>query len=161
MSLNCLGMLVAVAVGSAPAHATDDLSSGLLGCASLGVDSERLTCYDRLAARLGTHKDHPQAAVAAPPAKEVFGLKAAPERPVAKTVEHSELNSVSARVTSLRARSQGGVTVELDNGQSWEELGNTDLELEVGDTVTIARGALGSFRLTTPHKRIAKVTRVR
>jgi hypothetical protein len=161
MRLCCLGFLVAAAMGAAPGHAADDLGLGLLGCASLGVDSERLACYDRLAAGLRMQKDHPRAAVPAPPAKEVFGLKAAPERPAAKSVEHSELNSVRARVTSLRARSQGGVRVELDNGQSWEELGTTDLELEVGDSVTIARGALGSFLLTTPHKRIAKVTRVR
>jgi hypothetical protein len=92
----------------------------------------------------------------------VFGLKAAPERLTArKPVERSELESVTARVTSLREHPHGGVTVELDNGQSWEQLGNTDLQLDVGDTVKISRAALGSFSLTTPRSRIAKVTRIR
>jgi len=149
-------------VGSQPVRAADEVSSGVLVCSGLGVDSERLACYDRLADRLHADKDHSPPAVAAAPAKEVFGLRAAPERPTAgKPVERSELESVSARVTSLREHPHGGVTVELDNGQSWQQLGNTDLQLDVGDTVQISRGALGSFSMSTPHKRVAKVTRIR
>jgi hypothetical protein len=92
----------------------------------------------------------------------VFGLRAAPEKPTArKPVERSELESVSARVTLLREHPHGGVTVELDNGQSWQQLGNTDLQLDVGDTVKISRAALGSFSITSPHNRVAKVTRIR
>ena len=33
--------------------------------------------------------------------------------------------------------------------------------LDVGDTVKISRAALGSFSLTTPRRRVAKVTRIR
>ncbi len=158
-SLALLVAVLAAAVGSPAAYATDEVGAGMLACADLGVDSERLACFDRLAAQLRAGKKHP-APVVAPPAREVFGLKAAPPKPAAKAVERTELNSVSARVASLRPLPHGGMTVELDNGQSWQQLGNIDLELDVGDTVTIARGALGSFMLTTPHKRIAKVTRL-
>lgn len=160
--LGCLGFLAAVLVGSQSVRAADEVSSGVLICAALGVDSERLACYDRLADRLHADKNHPPPPVAVAPAKEVFGLRAAPEKPAArKPVERSELESVSARVTLLREHPHGGVTVELDNGQSWQQLGNTDLQLDVGDTVKISRAALGSFSITSPHNRVAKVTRIR
>jgi hypothetical protein len=159
--LGCLGFLAAVLVGSHPVLAADEVSSAVLVCAALGVDSERLACYDRLADRLHADKNHSPPPVPPAPAKEVFGLRA-PEKPTArKPVERSELESVSATVTSLHEHPHGGVTMELDNGQSWQQLGNTDLQLDVGDTVKISRAALGSFSITSPHKRVAKVTRVR
>jgi hypothetical protein len=149
-------------MGSQSVRAADEVSSSVLVCAGLGVDSERLACYDRLADRLHTDKNHLPPSVAVAPAKEVFGLRAAPEKPAArKPVERSELESVSGKVTSLHEHPHGGVTVELDNGQSWQQLGNTDLQLDVGDTVKISRAALGSFSIASPHKRVAKVTRIR
>jgi hypothetical protein len=156
-----LGFLAVVSALSQPVRAADEASSGVLACAALGVDSERLQCYDLLAARLHADKNHLSPPVAPAPARELFGLRAAPEKPAPKPLERVELNSVSARVTSVRQRPQGGVLVELDNGQLWQQLGNRDLLLEVGDNVTIARAVLGSFSITTPHKRIAKVTRIR
>ena len=110
--LGCLAFLAAALVGSQPVRAADEVSSGVLVCAALGVDSERLACYDRLADRLHADKNHQPPPVPAAPAKEVFGLRAAPERPTApKPVERSELESVTARVTSLREHPHGGVTV--------------------------------------------------
>ncbi|MDB6092154.1 MAG: hypothetical protein JWN85_4938 [Gammaproteobacteria bacterium] len=159
--LGVLGFLAVVSALSQRVRAADEASSGVLACAALGVDSERLRCYDLLAARLHADKNPLSRPVPPAPAKEVFGLRAAPEKPAPKALERAELNSVSARVTSVRQRPQGGVLVELDNGQLWQQLGNTDLLLEAGDNVTIARAALGSFSITTPHKRIAKVTRIR
>src|SRR3979490_90258 len=119
--LGCLAFLVAVLMGSQSVRAADEVSSSVLVCAGLGVDSERLACYDRLADRLHTDKNHLPPSVAVAPAKEVFGLRAAPEKPAArKPVERSELESVSGKVTSLHEHPHGGVTVELDNGQSWQ-----------------------------------------
>jgi hypothetical protein len=43
----------------------------------------------------------------------------------------------------------GNVRVALDNGQAWTFTA-TDALLRAGDPVTIKRGALGSFLLTTP-----------
>jgi hypothetical protein len=162
-----LGFLAVVSALSQPVRAADEASSGVLACAALGVDSERLQCYDLLAARLHADKklhadkNHLSPPVPPAPARELFGLRAAPEKPAPKPLERVELNSVSARVTSVRQRPQGGVLVQLDNGQLWQQLGNRDLLLEVGDNVTISRAVLGSFSITTPHKRIAKVTRIR
>jgi hypothetical protein len=51
--------------------------------------------------------------------------------------------------------------LELDNGQSWQQLGTANLSLDVGDTVKISRAVLGSFWLSTPQNRGSKVTRLR
>jgi hypothetical protein len=158
-----LALLTAVSVGSQVAcaqGAAGDVNSTLLACAALGTDSERLACYDRLADRLRAGQGR-QAAPVGDPAKDMFGLKAPTEPPAAKAVERSALASVSARVTSVRQGLQGGVTLELDNGQTWQQLGSSDLRLDVGDTVKISRAALGSFWLTTPAKLGARVTRIR
>lgn len=158
--VGCLSLLVALSVGSQDVYAADDVSSSLLACAALGNSSERLGCYDRVADRLRSDRSH-QPAPVADPAKDMFGMKAPTEPPAAKAAERSALNSVSARVTSLREGPQGGVTLELDNGQAWQQLGSSDLRLDVGDTVKISRAALGSFWLTTPAKLGARVTRIR
>lgn len=71
------------------------------------------------------------------------------------------LRSITARVIRLRALGPGGFTMELDNGQTWEQVESTELHLQEGDTVKIARAALGSFWLTTSSHRGSRVKRVR
>jgi hypothetical protein len=67
---------------------------------------------------------------------------------------------MSATVTSIDKRPRGELVVTLDNGQVWAQK-NADryFPLEVGDTVEILAGALGSFRLLAGSRATA-VTRV-
>jgi hypothetical protein len=158
--MGCLSLLLGLSAGAQSAYAADDVIASLLACTALGNSSERLACYDRLADRLRSDKND-QPTSGADPATDMFGMKAPPEPPAAKAIERSALDSVSARVTSLREGPYGGVVLELDNGQVWQQLGSSDLKLDVGDAVKISRAALGSFWLTTPAKLGARVTRIR
>lgn len=127
----------------AQAPVSDSLQGRMRECAALKEDSERLTCFDKVAASLapGTIRDTP--APKATPTAEV------PTR-------------LSAKVTTLRELGTGELLIELDNGQSWRTIPeDARLMLKVGDAVTITRGAFGSFRLATPGNRFARVGRVR
>jgi hypothetical protein len=133
----------------AQAPVSDSLQRQLRECADMNEDGERLACFDKVAASLPTG-NATREATATPPTPPPPPPKAeAPAR-------------VSAKVTTLRALSTGALLIELDNGQSWRTIPeDARLMLKVGDTVTISRGAFGSFRLATPGNRFARVNRVR
>jgi hypothetical protein len=155
-----LAWLVVASGATQVCHSQEAANSGLLVCAKLENGTERLTCYDRLAMQLGPDpaRTLPPAA-AMPPA--MFGLTPATESDAAgKPVIRTALKSISARVTSLRENAVSGATLELDNGQRWQQIGHDDLMLQVGDTVKISRGAMKSFWVITPANRSAHVKRL-
>jgi hypothetical protein len=147
------------------------LERALAHCAAIAAAGDRLACYDQLAAghpRTATVASpsvsptaSPIASPAASPAaspqgtptatKEDFGLSTA-QMQKAQPVQKQQIESINASVAGIGTSSIGRMLVQLDNGQSWE-LDSADPLLAVGDAVTIARGALGSFLLTTPSRR--------
>ncbi len=157
-------------LGSATPGFADDaaalIGKDLARCAAISSRDERLACYDALAANHGATANAPAGApaptaAAAPPAaavppaasvppkKEDFGLSAAQ---LQKVNPQKQIESISAKVTSVWHSGSGHMLLELDNGQSWQ-LDSEDPLLAAGNTVTIQRGALGSFLLTTPTRR--------
>ena len=81
-----------------------------------------------------------------------FDRAAEPQAPAPKRM--------SATVTSIDKRPRGELVVTLDNGQVWaQKSADRYFPLEIGDTVEILAGALGSFRLIAGSRAIA-VTRV-
>ena len=139
--------LVALGIAGAAGARADD-AGALKRCAAITTATERLACFDQLAAQL------PQsAAPAVPPAAE-FGLTRSP-RPKPEL-----LPSIGARVTALGRSAAARPTVALDNGQLWE-LDAGDALLGVGDLVTIRRGSLTSFLLETPQRRTYHARRLR
>jgi hypothetical protein len=147
-----------------------DLKAGLARCAAIVASGPRLDCYDALAER-------PPATTAAgtttPPAVAppvvAPTAPAAPARaddPAAFGLTNAQLHvapagpeSIQAVVARVNVDRQGTVSVRLDNGQTWV-LVDPDPRLNAGDVVTIKRAALGSFLMTMPSRRSARVRRV-
>jgi hypothetical protein len=132
------------------AGAQENVSDSVLACSAFKQDNERLICYDRLAERLA--KGSTAAAIAP---EELFGITAA-RQPVA---ERTALEAITQPVTAIRGTSNE-VTVTLENGQVWQQIDGKDLLLKVGDEVRISRAALGTFRISTPNNRSARVKRL-
>ncbi|MBS0417396.1 MAG: hypothetical protein JSR66_06765 [Proteobacteria bacterium] len=168
-----LSLWAAVAV----AHGADNSTSRILACAAVPADAARLSCYDGVARGLRSQPP-PAAATGAPATAAPASAPAAaavPRTPVADTgaakrdfglppvkreiVE--EVKSVKATVTATHHRPNGALVMELDNGQRWQQLGNADLGVQVGDSVTISRAMLGSFWMLPPSGRGSKVSRLR
>jgi hypothetical protein len=145
--------LAALALGSVHAHAAAPSvpMSALKKCADIISPADRLTCYDQLAERPATP------VAAAPPAapKESFGLYSA-EHPAAPP----KAAAVTAKIISIQTGSSGRPIVTLEGDQVWE-LSDSDPLLKSGDAVTIDRGVLGSFIMTTPAGRTHRLHRLR
>src|SRR5262245_35952761 len=145
------------------AGAEDDaLTTAVKACAAIRKNAERLACYDNRVYPVASGST----AVAAPmpSAEEVFGAEssATPATEDAQpTPEREELSKITAHVTAMSRLPRGELQIELDNGQVWRQVDAHELLLHNGDSVTISRGALGTFRMTTSTGRVTKVDRVR
>ena len=150
-------VILGLAVGTG-AQATDRLAS-LLACRAFTDDAARLACFDRESARLSAPVTGPRLSP-----EQRFGLDAAKvaTQDAAQDQRTAELDLIVATLASLRDAGDGRSVFTLNNGQVWRQLERVpDPLLKIGDSIKIARGALGSFRLATPSGRSVKVTRLR
>ena len=159
-----LAALAVVSLGCAAARVSAEETvplASLKTCAAIDSSGERLACYDRLAR--GPQASPNEARVTAETPEQMFGIrgqivrKGDPQQPA----ERAQLTSISAQVTSLGKAADGSLIIVLDNGQTWRQEDSVPLLLETGDEVTISRGALASFRLSTPAHRTGRVIRLR
>ena len=167
------GSLALVAAQAAPPSIP---MSVLKQCAEINEPAKRLACYDQVAERppavgaalpKNSQGAKDSSAAAAPtaaaasaatttsPPKESFGLYTA-EHPAAPKVEAL----ITAKVISIGISSSGRSTVTLEGDQVWE-LDSADPVLAAGQTVTVKRGTLGSFILTTAAGRLHRAHRIR
>ena len=69
-------------------------------------------------------------------------------------------HAAAARVVSVTHKPNGLVVVRLDDDEVWEQADDgPDLELAVGDSVKIERGALGSYWMSAHSSLAIKVRR--
>jgi hypothetical protein len=161
MKIDFAGLLAGTLLAaSTTVLAAEALPPSLEACSALRRDAERLLCYDKAVASLkaGT------AGAPAATAENMFGANSdVLDAPANKSpVKREELKQISGSVTSLHRGDDGMIQIELDNGQVWRQQ-DADVRLMVskGDTVTIVRAAMGTFRLTDKSGRFARFRRVR
>jgi hypothetical protein len=129
-------------------------------CVKLMRDAERLACFDKAIAALlrGEESAEPISA------ENMFGATTDISQSNAdhREVKREELKQIRGTVTSLRHTDDGMIVVELDNGQVWRQQdANVRLMVNTGDTVTIVRASLGTFRIADKTGRFARFRRVR
>jgi hypothetical protein len=162
MKFESVGLVAGIlmALACSPVMATEALPPSLEACTQMSRDAERLLCYDKAVAFLKAGSAGTQTATA----ENMFGANsdvlAAPANK--GPVKREELKQISGSVTSLHRGDDGMIQIELDNGQVWRQL-DADVRLMVskGDTVTIVRAVMGTFRLTDKSGRFARFKRVR
>ena len=132
----------------------------LRSCVAIQRNTERLACFDRGIAALLEPGAKP--AENPPGAESSFGLFAqAPVQAKSDAPARAQIEAMEARVTSIAVTAEGAAIIVLDNGQSWRQIsGSATLLLKAGDPVVIRRAAMGSFQLSTPNGRSAKVKRL-
>jgi hypothetical protein len=94
----------------------------------------------------------------------MFGMdpQLARETSTETPVKREELPEISARVVEVQGAADGSVMIKLDNGQIWTPVAEKRaLVVRVGDSIRIARGALGTFRMFSTDQRSSRVRRVR
>lgn len=146
-------------------YAQAGLSDALSECAAVSDDTERLACFDALAADA-----EPAAAARAPAASEAPPAASAPPRapaPITDDVglaaDEDDEPEYSVRVTSCREAARGQqLFFYLDNGQVWKQSDYRRLRMRDCDfDAVIVKGAFG-FRLELADiDRTVRVSRVR
>ena len=144
--------------------------SSVASCASIADETERLTCYDRVAENVRdlpvvrvprTTRNAPQTDVTQPSNATVvrqdeFGLELKREKQIQA--------GASSRVFTVLAAKHNdftGWTIEFEGGSTWKQVGTDDYRVIVGETYTVQRASLNSFLLTNSrnNKKI-RITRV-
>lgn len=124
-------------------------------CALIRDSNDRLACYDQAFGK-------PADSEAVTPAARFGFTEKEVERKTGQTTESAAPTSVTAAVTSLTRRRDGKFVVTLDNAQVWSQSEiNSQADVEVGDTVTVRRGALSSHLLVTKAGIATRVKRVK
>ena len=122
-------------------------------CANVRDDADRLACYDQAFGK-------PAEPVAAPMAQ--FGYTEQEAKRQAGKSESEGPDSITAAVTSLDRKRDGKFVVTLDNAQVWSQSEfNSQADVAVGDSVTVRRGAFGSYLLVTKAGVGTRVRRVK
>jgi hypothetical protein len=142
-------------------RAGDPLPEQLKTCVSLQRDAERLACYDRAVGLIRSGNT----ASPGPSPENMFGASTSiePARQAPGAGEPEELKQISGHVTAMHWTTEDKLmVVTLDNGQVWRQQDlDAHLTVDVGDSVTIARASLGTFRITDKRGHSARFKRVR
>lgn len=136
-------------------------------CAAQTDDGRRLACYDKAMQRPGSSTPFGSTsggapAVSAPPTPEQrFGLT--PEKQLERQHVTEPPKEMTSQVVAVGRARNGFLRLTLANGQVWtaQSADEPDLSIDVGDSVTVRRGLLGSFLLTASKggKRSMRVDR--
>jgi hypothetical protein len=154
ISAAALAALVSAASAQTPAPTPQALTD-VYACGQIQDDAQRLQCYDNAVGRLRQAETQGQVvAVDRAQADEIerdsFGFHLPSLARLLPNLEGSdrEIDNIQMTVASVRASPTGYHTFEMENGQIWTQVEpQRARNVRPGDTVTIERAALGSFRL--------------
>jgi len=154
------GTLAVTLLLAQPGQAAEPLPEPIRACKALRSDAERLACYDKAVA----HVESGATTDAAVTPENMFGgsTAIAPPPDPQNPAEREELKQITGKVVSLNRTANGLVELRLDNDQVWrQQTSDTTPTIETGDSVTISRASLGTFRLTDKRGRSSRFKRVR
>jgi hypothetical protein len=142
----------ALAIGWAGTCAAADpaVPETLRACAAIKTDAERHACYDReMAKLLGPDgvAALPVAAAAQVTPEQRFGLSPGQaEARYAKETGAEPLKELSSKVTDVHVLRDDRIVVDLENGQSWQQVDTTaNPRVRPGDAVRITHNVFGAY----------------
>ncbi len=143
------------------AAAAKEAESPLKACRAETDDTRRLACYDREMDRLGDAPAPAEAPVLN--AEEQFGRRGNMAREeIERERDETRQGELTATVTEVWTRSDGLLSITLDNGQVWaQNRPESFFRIKTGDRIKIQPASLGSYLLSGPSKRSTRVTRTK
>lgn len=133
--------------------ATPPVFNELIACRSIADDAQRLACYDRQVAAIQTAEENEQIVVVdraeiRDAERGLFGLRLPQIRLFGN--EEDQLDEIETTITSASGGGTGRPwSFRLADGSLWFQIDSLMLyrDPRPGETVTIERAALGSFRM--------------
>jgi hypothetical protein len=147
MRLPFTPLLMATFIGWCSISASaQELPVALRACAAESDATLRLACYDR---QIPPQKPAPAPASVVPP-------QSAPPAAAAAAAP-----AAMRHITSISVRARAPAEYTLDNGEVWRQVDNSPFWVDVGEAVTIQRGAVGGLWMQTDARHGTRVSRVR
>ena len=138
----------------------------LLQCRSLAATEQRLACFDRESATLGSDIERKELVVVdrgqiARTRRTLFGLQL-PRLDILGDAGDNDIKQIESTVQGFGPNSDGGLLFALADGSRWSQTDSTTLDVPPrrGDKVKVRRAALGSFLLAIDGLPPMKVKRV-
>jgi hypothetical protein len=165
--------LILAAAGTTGAQETATTSgvAAVLACRTVRPDKAQLACFRRAADALASEpapapgppdvQSQTQAQTrvqATPPRPPPFGLHAPRPKPV-----QTAQSRVTLKLVSVSDRGDGRAVMTFDDGSTWIEIDADPIvrALRPGESLTIQKGALGSYLLDLPHRSAVHVRRAK
>ena len=177
MILAALPTIASFASAVAQGLAEGEIAERLLVCDDVDDQTERLTCFNAIVDNLKiapvvpaaknpsesvSVSEAPVVAPAAAPDIDDFGSEGIASRS-SQEEESSAVDNIEATIVRSWRNHDGRFSVELDNGQIWQETQGTRVGLpKVERSVKISTGRWGGYRMKIDNiKRIAWVRRTK
>jgi hypothetical protein len=141
--------VLTLAAASAAVAAPESLEDGVRRCAHQAEERQRLACFDALAKALPKIE------------ADQFGLTAQIKHDRDPSVPYAKQDVLSVKITAMQQAPRGEWIFTLDNQQIWIQAEpESRTRFEVGESVHIEHGAMGSLWLAGDKARKTKVKRI-
>lgn len=137
----------------------------LLACRQIADPAARLACYDAQTMALAAAAERSDIVVADRQQVEqtrrgLFGYSAGESALLG--VDGAEVNRLDTKVTSARRSRDGGWTITMAEGGTWEQVDSKPLALspKPGQKAAITKGALGSYFVSVDGQSAIKMRRI-
>ena len=145
LALAAVLTLAATAAAAAP----ESLEDGVRRCAHEAEERQRLACFDALAKALPKIQ------------ADQFGLTAPIRHERDPTVPYAKHDVLNGKIAALRQGARGEWIFTLDNEQVWMQAEpQENIRFQVGESVRIEHGAMGTLWLAADKARKTKVKRI-
>jgi hypothetical protein len=138
----------------------------LLTCRALTVAAERLACFDRESAAMGTAVERKELVVFDREAvtktrRSLFGFSV-PDLGIFGDKDTDPVKQIEGVLAAAGTNRDGGYTFTLVDGSRWNQIDDRPLSRDPkrGDKVIVKRGTLGAFILSIAGQPGVKVKRV-
>ncbi|MDN3646084.1 hypothetical protein QWY75_07680 [Pontixanthobacter aestiaquae] len=175
--LGCIGAWVALVFaspvsaqerGSAGAEEAPPVVERLFACRGIAEPVQRLACFDREVALVEEATMSEELVIAdQSQVREaragLFGFKLPKIRLFGGSEDgKNDVDSIDGIIASARTTGRGKLYVELESGSRWIQTDNTLIlgDVEAGDSITIKKAALGSFKAKIGGKRTFRIKRL-
>lgn len=150
-----------------PSSAAPGLMRELIQCLEIRSADDRLACFDREATIVRRGQESQgfvvDGARAAASQRDFFGLDGPPVHIARDADGRGELNEVTTAIASFAVNRSGNVRFSTQEGAVWIQTDNIPVlgRVKEGDSVTIERAALGSYKAKVGRRRAFRVERIR
>lgn len=169
--LICLAAIAALVPAAACAQGRNDkpaqVVDDLLACRAIADSAQRLACFDRTAATLGTARESKKIVIldregVRDAKRSVFGFSLPNIHLFGGGDDEPQVTEINDTIVEAREVEHGFWVIRLKDGGMWQTTETRmSFDAKAGQTIRIKAGALGSYKAWVGGGRVIAVKRLR